>query len=368
MVLFGCLVHGNGWKSRKETFGSSPIQGIIEARKDRRKHRSLEHTERIVVLGMERLVTSSSARMSRWELFVRRLKRIWPLYMIMLPGLLVTTIFAYGPMYGAIIAFKDYKIAKGIWGSNWVGLKWFKKFIDYYQFEALIVNTLRISIYNIVATMVVAILLALMIHCVRNKQVKSVLQTVMYLPHFVSIVVMVGTLIRFLNPSMGIISKLIQSLGGTSRDLMGVPSAVPHLYVWSGIWQNAGWSTILYLAALTAVDPELHEAAIVDGASRFKRVIHIDIPAIIPVIVISLIMNMGKVLTVGTDKILLMQNDLNRTTTEVITSYVYNQGIAAASPKYSYATAIGLMNSLLSFVLIVVVNQICKKVNETSLF
>lgn len=299
---------------------------------------------------------------------MRRLKRIWPLYMIMLPGLLVTTIFAYGPMYGAIIAFKDYKIAKGIWGSNWVGLKWFKKFIDYYQFEALIVNTLRISIYNIVATMVVAILLALMIHCVRNKQVKSVLQTVMYLPHFVSIVVMVGTLIRFLNPSMGIISKLIQSLGGTSRDLMGVPSAVPHLYVWSGIWQNAGWSTILYLAALTAVDPELHEAAIVDGASRFKRVIHIDIPAIIPVIVISLIMNMGKVLTVGTDKILLMQNDLNRTTTEVITSYVYNQGIAAASPKYSYATAIGLMNSLLSFVLIVVVNQICKKVNETSLF
>lgn len=311
---------------------------------------------------------SSTACKSKSKRFAQRLKKTWPLYMLLLPGVLATSIFSYGPMYGAIIAFKDYKIAKGIWGSSWVGFKWFEKFITHYQFETLVANTLRISIYNIVATMAVAVLLALMIHCLRNKAVKSVLQTITYLPHFVSVVVMVGTLIRFLNPTLGVLSKLIQSLGGTNRDLMGIPSAVPHLYVWSGIWQNAGWSTIMYLAALTSVDPELHEAAIVDGASRVKRIIHIDVPTIIPVFVISLIMNMGKVLTVGTDKILLMQNDLNRTTTEVISSYVYHQGIAAASPKYSYATAIGLMNSLLSFILIVVVNQICKKANDTSLF
>ena len=299
---------------------------------------------------------------------LRRLKRIWPLYLLLLPGLIYIITFAYGPMYGAIIAFKDYKISKGIWGSNWVGLKWFDKFIHYYEFGTLIQNTLRISIYSLVASMAVAIIMALSINCMRRPRLKSVLQTITYMPHFISVVVMVGTLIRFFNPTLGVLSKLIQTFGGTSRDLMGVPSAVPHIYVWSGIWQNAGWSTILYLSALTAVDPQLHEAAIVDGATRMKRVVHIDIPAIVPVIVISLIMNCGHILSVGTEKILLMQNSLNRSTTEVISTYVYSQGIAAGSPKYSYATAIGLMNSVISFILIVTVNTICKKLNETSLF
>ena len=299
---------------------------------------------------------------------LRRLKRIWPLYLLLLPGLIYIITFAYGPMYGAIIAFKDYKISKGIWGSNWVGLKWFDKFIHYYEFGTLIQNTLRISIYSLVASMAVAIIMALSINCMRRPRLKSVLQTITYMPHFISVVVMVGTLIRFFNPTLGVLSKLIQTFGGTSRDLMGVPSAVPHIYVWSGIWQNAGWSTILYLSALTAVDPQLHEAAIVDGATRMKRVVHIDIPAIVPVIVISLIMNCGHILSVGTEKILLMQNSLNRSTTEVISTYVYSQGIAAGSPKYSYGTAIGLMNSVISFILIVTVNTICKKLNETSLF
>lgn len=299
---------------------------------------------------------------------LQRLKRIWPLYVLLIPALTYIIIFAYGPMYGAIIAFKDYKIAKGIWGSSWVGLKWFEKFVNYHDFWELVQNTLRISIYSIVAGMAVSIVLALAMNCIRSTTGKRLVQTATYLPHFVSVVVMVGTLIRFLNPSLGVVSKMIQALGGTDRDLMGIPSALPHLYVWSGIWQNGGWGTILYLAALTAVDPQLHEAAIVDGASRVKRVVHIDIPAIVPVIVISLIMNMGSVLSVGTDKMLLMQNNLNRSTSEVISTYVYDQGIAAGSPKYSYATAIGLMNSVLSFILIVTVNQICKKLNDTSLF
>ena len=299
---------------------------------------------------------------------LQRLKRIWPLYVLLLPALTYIIIFAYGPMYGAIIAFKDYKIAKGIWGSSWVGLKWFQKFVNYYDFWNLVKNTLRISIYSIAAGMSVSIVLSLSMNCMRSTTAKRFVQTATYLPHFVSVVVMVGTLIRFLNPSLGVVSKMIQALGGTDRDLMGIPSALPHLYVWSGIWQNGGWGTILYLAALTAVDPQLHEAAIVDGASRVKRVVHIDIPAIVPVIVISLIMNMGSILSVGTDKMLLMQNSLNRSTSEVISTYVYDQGIAAGSPKYSYATAIGLMNSVLSFILIVTVNQICKKLNHTSLF
>lgn len=297
-----------------------------------------------------------------------RLQRIWPLYVLLLPAIIYIILFSYSPMYGAVIAFKDYKIAKGIMGSDWVGFKWFEKFFNYYEFWTLVRNTLRISVYSLVAGMAVAIALSLSLNCLRSKALKKVLQTVTYMPHFVSVVVLVGMLIRFFNPTTGVISQLIQALGGTDRDLMGVPSAVPHIYVWSGIWQNAGWSTILYLASLTSVDPQLHEAAIVDGATRFKRVLHIDVPTIVPVIVISLIMNMGSILTVGADKMLLMQNSLNRSTTEIISTYVYGQGIAAGSPKYSYATAIGLMNSVLSFIMIVTVNGICRRLNETSLF
>lgn len=299
---------------------------------------------------------------------INRFRKILPLYALLLPGLLYILIFKYSPMYGAMIAFKDYKLKEGIWGSSWVGLKWFVKFFNYYECWDLIANTLRISVYNIAVSMMMSILLALMMNCVRNRFFKNVVQTVTYMPHFVSVVVLVGVMIRFFNPSMGVISKLIQSLGGTDRDLMGIPSMMPHIYVWSDVWQNAGWNTILYLAALTAVDLQLHEAAIVDGASRFQRIRFIDIPAIVPTIVISLIMNMGSVLTVGVEKMLLMQNDLNRSTTEVISTYVYRQGIASASPQYSYATAIGLLNSVLSFILIVAVNQFCKKVSDTSLF
>lgn len=295
-------------------------------------------------------------------------KKAWPLYVMLLPALIYIVMFKYASMYGAIIAFKDYKVKDGIWGSAWVGLKWFKKFFEYYDCWTLIKNTLRISIYNILVSLFVAIVLSLMINCVRSKRLKGVVQTVTYMPHFISTVVLVGIIIRFFNPSMGVISKLIQTLGGTDRDLMGVSSAVPHIYVWSDVWQNAGWNTVLYLAALTAVDPQLHEAGIVDGATRFQRVLYIDIPAIVPTIVISLIMKMGSVLSVGTEKILLMQNDLNRTTTEVISTYVYNKGIASSNPQYSFATAIGLLNSVITFILIIITNKSCKKMSGTSLF
>jgi ABC-type polysaccharide transport system permease subunit len=188
------------------------------------------------------------------------------------------------------------------------------------------------------------------------------------MPHFISTVVMVGILIRFFNPSLGVISKLIQLLGGTDRDLMGIPAAIPHIYVWSGIWQNAGWSTILFLATLASVDPELHEAAIIDGASRMGRILHIDLPTLKPTMVICLIMDFGNIMNVGAEKMLLMQNNLNRSTTEIISTYVYAQGISAGNPNYSYATSIGLFNSIINFLLIILVNQICKRMAQVSLW
>lgn len=299
---------------------------------------------------------------------LQKLKRIWPLYILLLPGLLSILIFNYGPMYGAMIAFKDYKIADGFINSNWVGLKWFDKFVSGYDFKLLLTNTLRISIYSLIVNSLVRIICSLSINSLRQQALKKIIQTITYLPHFISTVVMVGILIRFFNPSYGVISKIIQFFGGTDRDLMGYASAAPHIYVWSDVWQNAGWSTILFLSALASVDPQLHEAAIVDGATITQRIFHIDLPALVPTIVICLILDCGNIMNVGHTKMLLMQNSLNISTTEIISTYVYNIGISSATPKYSYATAIGLMNSIVNFILVVLVNGICRRLNETSLW
>ncbi len=306
----------------------------------------------------------SSTRKTLWN----KLLRIWPLYVLLLPGLVYLLIFCYGPMYGAIIAFKDYSIAKGILGSPFVGLKWFVKFVTSYNFTTLVANTLRVSLYSLVVNSIIRVVLSLSINTLRQQRLKQCIQTITYLPHFISTVVMVGILIRFFNPSFGAISKLIQLFGGTDRDLMGIAKAVPHIYVWSGVWQNAGWSTILFISALTAVDVQLHEAAIVDGATIMQRIFHIDLPTLIPTIVICLILDCGNIMNVGHTKMLLMQNNLNKSTTEIISTYVYNIGMTSASPKYSYATAIGLINSVVNFVLVVLVNGICRRLNETSLW
>ncbi len=202
----------------------------------------------------------------------------------------------------------------------------------------------------------------------RMKLYKKCIQTVTYMPHFISTVVIVGMIIRFFNPTLGPISKLIQAFGGTSRDLMGIAQAVPHLYVWSGIWQNAGWATILYLATLSGVDPTLHEAAVVDGATRMQRVRHIDLPSLAPTIVITLIMDVGRIMSVGADKMLLMQNNLNLSATQIISTYVYQIGIASSTPRYSYGAAISLFNTAINFTLLVITNTICKKLNQSSLW
>ena len=296
------------------------------------------------------------------------LRRLMPLYLLLLPAIIYVLVFQYYPMYGAQIAFRDFKVGSGIADSVWVGFKHFERFVNSIQFSRILTNTLRISIYSLIAGFLMKTILSLSLNSMRNLRYKKLVQTVTYMPHFISTVVMVGLLIRFMNPNMGAISMLIQAFGGTNRDMMGIANAVPHLYVWSGIWQNAGWSTILFLATLASVDPELHEAAIVDGASRVKRIWHIDIPVLVPTMVITLILDCGGIMSVGYEKMLLMQNDLNKSTSEIISTYVYAQGIASASPKYSYATAIGLFNSIINFCMIVLVNGAAKRLNGTSLW
>ncbi len=313
-------------------------------------------------------VAASGGRAKRKGRLAIQLRSQIPLYLMLLPAVTFILLFCYYPMYGAQIAFRDYTIAKGITGSPWVGLKHFINFINYYQFWLIIKNTIRLSVYSLTAAFAVRLIFSLSLNCMLGSRYRKLVQTVTYMPHFISTVVMVGIVIRFLNPSLGIISLAIQALGGTNRDLMGVASAVPHIYVWSGIWQNAGWSTILFIAVLASVDPQLHESAIVDGASRFKRIWYIDMPTLVPTMVICLIMDFGGIMNVGFEKILLMQNNLNLSTTQVISTYVYQKGIAASRPEFSYTAAIGLFNSVISFFLVVVVNRIAKSLNQASLW
>jgi len=295
-------------------------------------------------------------------------RRILPLYIMLTPALVFLFVFSYFPMYGAQIAFRDFRISLGISASPWAGLKYFRAFFSTANFTRTLTNTLALSVYSLIVMTAFVVVLALLIHCVRNEKYKKIVQTVVYLPHFISTVVIVGIIMRLFNPNLGILSKLIQALGGTSRDLMGIAGAFRHIYVWSDIWQNAGWGTIIYLAALSASDMEQHEAAMIDGASRFQRLIHIDIPVLLPTIVIMLILNVGKLMNVGYEKVLLMQNNLNLQRSEVISTYVYKIGIATSTPDYSLSTAVGLFNSVISLILVIAVNRIAKKLTETSLW
>lgn len=294
--------------------------------------------------------------------------RQWPLFVMLLPALIWVGLFCYYPMYGAQIAFRDYKIYLGILESPWVGMKNFIDFFKSYYFIRCLTNTLTLSLYMLAADFLVVLLLSLMIHCLRGSLTKKLVQTVVYLPHFISTVVIVSIVMRMLNPNLGAVSKLIQLFGGTNADLMGVPAAFPHIYVLSGLWQNAGWGTIIYLATLTGVDPQQHEAAMIDGATRLQRVLHVDIPAIIPTAVIMLILNCGKVINVGSEKVLLMQNTLNLSRSEVISTYVYKIGIASNTPQYSLSAAVGLFNSVVNFILVITVNRISRHYTETSLW
>lgn len=297
-----------------------------------------------------------------------RMRRNWQLYAMLALPLIWLAIFAYWPMYGVIIAFKDYNVVSGIIGSPWAGFKHFDRFIESYQFWRLIRNTISLHVYELVATFPLPIILALCLNTIRKRWYSRSVQLITYAPHFISTVVVVGLIVVLTNPNTGVANKFLEALGIGAVDIMGNPDLFPHVYVWSGAWQTMGFSAIIYLAALTSVPPELHEAAIVDGASRVRRIWHIDLPAIVPVAVILLILNIGSILSVGFEKVLLMQNNLNLERAEVIDTYVYKVGLASAVPQFSYATAIGLFRSVIGLVLLVVANSFARRFARSSLW
>jgi len=298
----------------------------------------------------------------------RQLKLNWELYLIIAVPLIWLLIFCYYPMYGVQIAFRKFTPLKGITGSPWVGLAHFIKFFKSYNFEKVVGNTLSISLYDLIVGFPFPIILAILLNNCLKPKFKKFVQIITYMPYFISTVVMVGILIQFLSPKVGVINHFIRALGGTEIDFMAKPEYFKHIYVWSNIWQGTGWTAIIYLSALSSVDPGLHEAALVDGANRFQRMWHIDLPGILPTIAIMLTLRMGNIMNVGFEKAFLMQNDLNRGASEIISTYVYRTGLAAAAPDYSYSAAIGLFNSLINFVLIAIVNYINARINETSLW
>lgn len=297
--------------------------------------------------------------------FMWILKRNWVCYLFILPMLIYVIIFNYIPMYGIQLAFKDYRVADGIWGSAWVGLKHFKTFFESYQFKDLLWNTLSLSLYSLIAGFPMPIIFALLLNYITNVKLKKVVQMVTYAPHFISTVVYCGMILIFLS-SDGVINQLLKLIGIDSVAFLTNPSNFRHIYVWSGVLQNIGWGSIMYISVLTSVDPTLHEAATVDGATRFQRLLHIDLPAIVPTMVIMLIMRAGEIMDLGFEKAFLLQNNINLDYSEIIATYVYRIGIQGG--QFSYSSAIGLFNNVINMVLLVVVNKIAKKVSDVSLW
>ena len=296
------------------------------------------------------------------------IKRDWRLYVFLLIPVAYILIFAYYPMLGIQIAFKKYSAVGGIWGSKRVGLANFQKFFKSYQFQRVLANTLRLSLYSLVFGFPVPILFALLANTVNSARYKKITQTIVNLPHFISVVVLVSMVNQVFGSRTGLYGLIGQALTGSyPPDLFADANSFQHLYIWSGVWQNFGWNAIIYIAALTSVSPDLHEAAQIDGASRLQRVIHIDFPSILPTIVIMLILRVGQIMNIGFEKTFLMQNSLNLARSEVISTYVYKQGLTGKT-DFSYSTAINLFNSVINMVLITSVNWISRKVGETSLW
>jgi ABC-type polysaccharide transport system permease subunit len=271
-------------------------------------------------------------------------------------------------MFGIQIAFKDFRLGDTILSARWNGLANFRRFFRYYYFRQLIWNTLSITIYQLIAGFPIPIIFALALNTTYRTGMKKAVQYITYMPYFISTVVMVGLMMQLLNPRIGIINQAIRLLGGTAIDFMARPKLFSSVYVWSGIWQYFGWNSIIYLAALSGISPELHESAMIDGASRFKRILYIDIPGILPTMIILLIMNFGSIMTVGFEKIFLMQNNLNLSASQVISTYVYTVGLRTMPPEFSYGSAIDLFNSVINLILIVSVNKLAQKFSETSLW
>jgi putative aldouronate transport system permease protein len=289
----------------------------------------------------------------------------WQLYLFVLPVVVYLIIFRYVPMYGIQIAFKNYRATRGIWGSQWIGLDNFIRFFNSYYFITVMKNTFTITLMSLVLGFPAPILLALSINEITRSSFKKTVQTVTFAPHFISTVVICGMLLIFLNPTSGIANHLLAAVSGKRINFMQESNLFKWIYVLSGIWQEAGWGAIIYFAALSGVSPELHESARIDGANKFQRIVHINIPVLLPTIIILLILRCGSLLSVGYEKVFLLQNDLNISASEVISTYVYKSGLIKAD--FSFSTAVDLFNSVVNATLLLLVNFLSKKVGETSL-
>ncbi len=311
--------------------------------------------------------TQAAARpkSSRGRLFSRIIKH-WQLYLLLLLPVVYLIIFKYVPIYGLQIAFRDYSPALGTMGSPWVGLKHFSNFFSSYQFGRLLSNTLILGIYSLIASVPFPILLALSINSVRCKALGKTAQMVTYAPYFISTVILVSMITQILAVRGGLLNNILAIFGMEPVNLMASPTAFRHIYVISNIWQGTGYNAVIYIAALSGINPELYEAARIDGASIFQRLRYIDLPSIASVAIMLLILNCGSIINVSYEKVLLLQNDMNMETADVISTYVYRMGITSA--QYSYSAAIGLFNSVVSVVLLVIVNAAAKKFSDTSLF
>ena len=293
-------------------------------------------------------------------------KNNWQLYVLILPAIIYFIVFNYMPLYGIQIAFKDFKAVFGISGSKWVGFKHFENFFHAYYFKRLLANTLLLNVYNLLWSFPVPIILAILLNQIKGPKIKRFIQTSIYVPYFISTVVLAGMLYIFLSPTSGIFNILRQALGMKAVDFMSDAKAFRTIYIVSGIWQSAGWGTILYIASLSGVDPSLYEAAEIDGASIWQKIRYIDMPSIVPVIVMVFILDCGKLLSSNTDKALVMQTAGNIPTSDIIGVYVYNVGLG--SGQFSYTTAIGLFINIINFIIIITANQISKKISDVVLF
>lgn len=296
----------------------------------------------------------------------KKVLKSWQLYVFLVPAVLYIAVFRYGPMYGLQLAFKSYNVKLGITGSPWIGFAHFTRFFSYYRFSEIFLNTVILALYKLVACFPLPIVLAIALNEVRSIRLRKSLQTITYAPYFISVVIVVGLMHQIFSPHYGIFTMITRSFGRRAVDIMSNPVNFRHIFVWTDVWQLTGYSAILYIAALSSIPPELYEAAEMDGATKFQRIIAIDLPSLIPTATILLILEAGRMMDISFEKVILLQAPINLRTSEVLTTFIYKLGLLEG--YFDFATAGGLFNSIINFALVITVNSIARKVGETSLW
>ncbi|WP_246079031.1 ABC transporter permease [Paenibacillus piri] len=314
---------------------------------------------------MQQIAAQAQTKQAKWGLRMKW-KRNLVLYLFLAPAAVYYLLFHYAPMYGTLIAFQDYNPFRGMLGSPWVGFKHFDAFFNSIYFYRLIRNTFLIGAYSILFGFTIPILFALLLHEVKHAKLRTMIQSVSYLPHFISTVVVAGLIVTFTSPSTGFINGLLQFFGGSQIDFLREPGWFRTVYVSSGVWQTLGWSSIIYFAALAGISPSLYEAAEMDGASRWQKIWHISLPGIKPTIITILLLDLGRVMDVGFEKVFLLYNSTTYETADVLSTYVYRSGLV--QQQYSFASAVGLFNSVLTFVMIVGFNRLARRLSGYSLW